>query len=48
MPISNENSTISVFPAKTGYVAIAEYFKNPKKDGKYMEIRLEKLNYKRE
>jgi hypothetical protein len=48
MPINNDESAIAVFPAKTGYVGIAEYFKNPKKDGKYMEIRLEKLNYERE
>ena len=27
---------------------IAEYFKKPKKSGKHMEIRLEKLNYDRE
>ena len=48
MPISNEESTIAVFPAKEGYVGIAEYFKKPEKKGKYMEIRLEKLNYERE
>ncbi|WP_188049485.1 DUF6770 family protein [Flavobacterium sp. GP15] len=48
IPITNDDSVISVFPAKTGYVAIAEYFKKPKKSGKLMEIRLEKLNYDRE
>lgn len=48
IPITNDDSVISVFPAKTGYVAIAEYFKKPKKSGKHMEIRLEKLNYDRE
>ncbi|MBP4141390.1 hypothetical protein J3S90_06195 [Flavobacterium sp. P4023] len=48
MNISNDNSTISIFPAKTGYVGIAEYYKDQKKQGNYMEIRLEKLNYERE
>lgn len=46
--INNDKSAITIFPAKTGYVGIAEYFKDPKKEGKYMEIRLEKLNYERE
>lgn len=48
MPITNDDSVISVFPAKSGYVGIAEYFKKPEKAGKFMEIRLEKLNYERE
>ena len=48
MPITNDDSAISVFPAKSGYVGIAEYFKKPEKAGKFMEIRLEKLNYERE
>lgn len=48
MPIINDESTISVFPAKSGYVGIAEYFKKPEKTGKFMELRLEKLNYERE
>ncbi|WP_066334840.1 DUF6770 family protein [Flavobacterium crassostreae] len=46
--INNDKSAISIFPAKEGYVGIAEYFKDPKKEGKYMEIRLEKLNFERE
>ncbi|OCB75334.1 DUF6770 family protein [Flavobacterium crassostreae] len=45
---NTNKSTISIFRAKEGYVGIAEYFKDTKKDGKYMEIRLEKLNYERE
>jgi hypothetical protein len=45
LPIVNDKSTILVIPAKTGYVAIKEYFKNPKKGEKLMEVRLEKLNY---
>ena len=48
MPITNDDSVISVFPAKSGYVGIAEYFKKPEKTGKFMEVRLEKLNYERE
>ncbi|OCB75332.1 DUF6770 family protein [Flavobacterium crassostreae] len=48
MPLTNKESSINVFPAKEGYVGIAEYFKDPKKEGKYMEIRLEKLNFERE
>ena len=48
MPITNDDSAISVFPAKSGYVGIAEYFKKPEKTGKFMEVRLEKLNYERE
>ncbi|MEL1252880.1 DUF6770 family protein [Flavobacterium sp. DGU38] len=48
MPITNDDSVINVFPAKSGYVGIAEYFKKPEKAGKFMEIRLEKLNYERE
>jgi len=48
IPLTNDESTIAIFPAKEGYVGIAEYFKNPEKKGKYMEIRLEKLNYERE
>lgn len=48
LPITNDDSVISVFPAKSGYVGIAEYFKKPEKSGKYMEVRLEKLNYERE
>lgn len=48
MPITNDDSVINVFPAKSGYVGIAEYFKKPEKTGKFMEVRLEKLNYERE
>lgn len=48
MPLTNDESSIAIFPAKEGYIGIAEYFKNPEKKGKYMEIRLEKLNYERE
>lgn len=48
MPINNSNSSISVVPAKLGYVGLMEYFKNPKKEGKSMEIRLEKINYERQ
>lgn len=48
MPLTNKECDINVFPAKEGYVSIVEYYKDPKKAGKYMEIRLEKLNYERE
>lgn len=48
MPLTNEESTINIFPAKEGYIGIAEYFKNPEKSGKYLKIRLEKINYERE
>lgn len=48
MNVDTKNSSLSVMPAKTGYVAIKEYFKNPKKDENVMEIRLEKLNYERQ
>ncbi|MGA9639167.1 DUF6770 family protein [Flavobacterium sp.] len=48
MPLTNKESSINVFPTKEGYVSIVEYFKNPEKTGKYMEIRLEKLNFERE
>lgn len=48
MDLKNEKSSIRVMPAKTGFVGIVEYFKDPKKEGKSMEIRLEKLNYERQ
>ena len=48
MPLTNKESSIDIFPAKEGYIGIAEYFKNPEKSGKQLEIRLEKLNYERE
>jgi hypothetical protein len=48
MDLKNEKSSIRVMPAKTGFVSIVEYFKDPKKEGKSMEIRLEKLNYERQ
>lgn len=48
MNLNNEKSNIRVSKAKPGYVGITERFKNPKKDEKTLEIRLEKLNYERE
>ncbi|MGA9639165.1 DUF6770 family protein [Flavobacterium sp.] len=48
MPLTNKESSIDIFPAKEGYIGIAEYFKNPEKTGKHMEIRLEKINFERE
>jgi hypothetical protein len=48
MKLDNEKSNINVVRAKTGFIGILEYFKNPKKDEKTLEIRLEKLNYERQ
>jgi hypothetical protein len=48
MKLNNEKSDINVVRAKTGYIGILEHFKNPKKDEKALEIRLEKLNYERQ
>lgn len=47
MKLKNDKSSISVVPAKTGYVGIMEYFSDVKKGDKDFEIRLEKLNYER-
>jgi hypothetical protein len=48
MDLKSEKSNIRIIPAKAGYVGVIEYFKDPKKEGKSMEIRLEKLNYERQ
>ncbi|MFD2908729.1 DUF6770 family protein [Flavobacterium ardleyense] len=48
MNLNTTESKITVFPAKTGYVAIKEEFTNPKKGESQIEIRLEKLNYERQ
>ena len=48
MPITNEKTAIKVERAKIGYVALIEYFKDSKKDGKAVEIRLEKINNERQ
>ncbi|NPA46193.1 MAG: hypothetical protein GXO24_03165 [Chlorobi bacterium] len=36
-------SKINVVPAKKGYIMIIEKYNNPKKEGKLMELRLEKV-----
>jgi hypothetical protein len=46
--LNSDKSRINITPAKAGYIGVIEYFKDPKKEGKAMEIRLEKLNYERE
>jgi hypothetical protein len=49
MNVNNEESEIAVFPAKTGYITIKEFFPGAsKKDIGKVDIRLEKLNYERE
>jgi hypothetical protein len=48
MNVDTKESSITVMPAKTGYIAIREYKNNPKKGESAMEIRLEKLNYERQ
>ncbi|WP_394798373.1 DUF6770 family protein [Tenacibaculum finnmarkense] len=45
--ITNKDSEIKIIPAKPGYVGIVEIFKDPKEGEKALELRLEKLNYKR-
>lgn len=49
MNIETKESKISVFPAKTGYIAIKETRSGgSKKEKDQIEIRLEKLNYERQ
>lgn len=49
MDVENDESEITVFPAKTGYITIKEFFPGTsKKDKGKVDIRLEKLNYERQ
>ncbi len=46
--LNNDNSSLSIVPAKAGYVGIIERFIKFKKGEKSIELRLEKLNYERQ
>jgi len=41
--VNLRNGTIQVYPAKKGYIMIVEKYTRPQKDGRIMEIRLEKI-----
>jgi len=41
--VNLRNGVVRVYPAKKGYIMIVEKYFKPKKDGKLMEIRLEKI-----